>query len=156
MTIDVHSTSLFIAHHEQGWVLNSLENTNTKTLKEFIPQGLRSLIVQSVKSLTAMQETWVQFLGQEDPLKKEMATHPSILTWRIPWTEEPGRLQSMGSQESGMIEWLSRHTQGWDWLSPLLYFTGHFSTLMFHEKSVSSQIPNFLYFPLWESHENSV
>ena len=80
MTIDVHSTSLFIAHHEQGWVLNSLENTNTKTLKEFIPQGLRSLIVQSVKSLTAMQETWVQFLGQEDPLKKKMATHPVFLS----------------------------------------------------------------------------
>jgi len=47
-----------------------------------------------------MQETWVGFQGQEDPLEKEMATHSSILTWRIPWTEEPGRLQSMGSQES--------------------------------------------------------
>ena len=49
-----------------------------------------------------MQETWVQFLGQEDPLEKEMATHFSVLAWRIPWTEEPGRLQSMGSQESDM------------------------------------------------------
>ena len=47
-----------------------------------------------------MQETWVQFLGREEPLEKEMATHSSILAWRIPWTEEPGRLQSMGSQES--------------------------------------------------------
>ena len=46
-----------------------------------------------------MHETWVQFLGREDPLKKEMATHSSILAWRIPWTEEPGRLQSMGLQE---------------------------------------------------------
>ena len=44
------------------------------------------------------QETWVQFLGWEDPLVKEMATHSSILVWKIPWTEEPGRLQSMGSQ----------------------------------------------------------
>jgi len=44
----------------------------------------------------------VRFLGQEDPLEKEMTTHSSILTWRIPWTEEPGRLQSMGSQESDM------------------------------------------------------
>ena len=47
-----------------------------------------------------MQETWVQFLGQEDPLEKEMATHSSILAWRIPWTKEPGGIQSMGSQES--------------------------------------------------------
>ena len=48
-----------------------------------------------------MQETKVQLLGQEDPLQKEMATHSSILAWKIPWTEEPGGLQSMGSQESG-------------------------------------------------------
>ena len=54
-------------------------------------------MVQSVKYLSAMQETWVQFLGQEIPIEKEMATHSSILAWRIPWTEEPGRLQSMGS-----------------------------------------------------------
>jgi len=47
-----------------------------------------------------MQETWVRFLGQEDPLEKEMATHSSILAWRIPWIKEPGWLQSMGSQES--------------------------------------------------------
>jgi len=53
-----------------------------------------------VKNLLAMQETWVQVLGQEDPLEKEMATHSSILAWRIPWTEEPGGLQSVGSQES--------------------------------------------------------
>jgi len=58
-----------------------------------------SLIAQSVKNLPAMQETWVRFLGREDPLEKEMATHSSILAWRIPWTEEPGRLQSMGLQE---------------------------------------------------------
>ena len=52
-----------------------------------------------VKNLPAVQETWVQFLVQEDPLEKEMATYSSVLAWRIPWTEEPGRLQSMGSQE---------------------------------------------------------
>ena len=51
-----------------------------------------------VKNPSAMQETQVQFLGQEDPLDKEMATHSSVLAWRIPWTEEPGELQSMGSQ----------------------------------------------------------
>jgi len=54
-----------------------------------------------VKNLPAMQETWVQSLGQEDPLKKEMATHSSILAWRNPWTEETGGLQSMGSQGVG-------------------------------------------------------
>ena len=59
-----------------------------------------SLIAQLVKNLPAVQETLVQFLGREDPLEKEMATHSSILAWRIPWTEEPGRLLSMGSQES--------------------------------------------------------
>ena len=58
-------------------------------------------MAQMVKNLLAMQETWVQSLGPEDPLEKEMATHSSILAWRIPWTEEPGRLQSMGSQRVG-------------------------------------------------------
>ena len=51
-----------------------------------------------VKNLPAIQETWVQFLGWDDPLEKAMATHSSILAWRIPWTEEPGCIQSMGSQ----------------------------------------------------------
>ena len=54
-----------------------------------------------VKNLPAMQETWVGSLGQENPLEKEMATHSSILAWRIPWTEKPGRLQSMGLQRVG-------------------------------------------------------
>ena len=60
-----------------------------------------SLVAQVVKYLPAMQETQVQFLGREDPLQKGMATHSSILAWRIPWTEEPGGLQSMGSQRGG-------------------------------------------------------
>ena len=54
-----------------------------------------------VKNLSAMWETWVQSLGQEDPLEKEMVTHAGILAWRISWTEEPGRIQSMGSQRVG-------------------------------------------------------
>ena len=54
-----------------------------------------------VKNMPAMQETWVQFLGQEDPLEKRMATHSSIFAWRIPWTEKPGGLQSMGLQRVG-------------------------------------------------------
>ena len=56
----------------------------------------------AVENPLAMQETQVQFLGQEDPLEKEMATHSRILAWRSPWTEEPGRLQSMGLQELDM------------------------------------------------------
>ena len=60
-----------------------------------------SLVAQKLKPLPAMRETWVRSLGQEDPLEKEMATHSSILAWRIPWTEEPGGLQSTGSQRVG-------------------------------------------------------
>ena len=60
-----------------------------------------SLVAQRLKRLPAMQETWVQSLGREDPLEKEMATHSSILAWRIPWTEEPGGLQSTGLQRVG-------------------------------------------------------
>ena len=54
-----------------------------------------------VKHLPAMQEMWLPSLGQEDPLEEGMAAHPSILAWRIPWTEEPGGLQSMGTQRVG-------------------------------------------------------
>ena len=60
-----------------------------------------SLLTQLVKNLPAMQETQVRFLGWEDSLEKEMATHSNILAWKIPWTEEPGGLQSMGSQRVG-------------------------------------------------------
>ena len=60
-----------------------------------------SLVAQRLEHLPEMQETWVRSLGWEDPLEKEMATHSSILAWRIPWTEEPGGLQSMGSQRVG-------------------------------------------------------
>ena len=60
-----------------------------------------SLMVQMVKHLLAMRETWVRSLGGEDPLEKEMATHSSTLAWKIPWMEEPGGLQSMGSQRVG-------------------------------------------------------
>ena len=64
-------------------------------------------MAQRVKNSRMMQETqeiWVQSLGQEDPLEEEMATHSSILAWRIPWTEEPGRLQSMQVTESDTIQ----------------------------------------------------
>ena len=58
-------------------------------------------MAQTVKRLPTMQETWVRSLGREDVLEKEMATHFSILAWKIPWKEEPGRLQSMGLQRVG-------------------------------------------------------
>ena len=66
--------------------------------KQSIPWD--SPVAQMVKSLPVMRETSVQSLGQEDPLEKVMATHSSMLAWKIPWTEEPGRLQSMGHKES--------------------------------------------------------
>ena len=62
---------------------------------------MTSLVAQMVKCLSTMRETWVQSLGGEDLLEKEMATHSNILAWKIPWTEEPGGLQSMGSQRVG-------------------------------------------------------
>ena len=58
-------------------------------------------MAQTVKCLPGMWETWVPSLGQEDPLEKEMTAHSSTLTWKIPWMEEPGGLQSMGSQRVG-------------------------------------------------------
>ena len=66
-----------------------------------------SLVAQTVKCLSTMRETWVRSLGLEDPLEKAMETHPSILAWRIPWTEEPGRLQSMGSQRIAQ-DWVTK------------------------------------------------
>ena len=81
-----------------------------------------SPVAQAVKRLPAMQETWVQSLGQEDPLEKDMATHSSILAWRIPWTEEPARLQSMRSQKI-------RH----DWMTSL-HFTSPYIRHFFNCK----------------------
>ena len=58
-------------------------------------------MAQTVKRLSTMRETWVQSLGREDPLEKDMAIYSSTIAWKIPWTEEPGRIQSMGSQRVG-------------------------------------------------------
>ena len=68
-----------------------------------------SLVAQTVKNPLAMQETWVRSLGWEEPLEKGTATHSSILTWRIPWTEDPGRLQSMSCKELDTTERFSQH-----------------------------------------------
>ena len=72
----------------------------TCSFKKFLTAGA-SQVAQRLKHMPAMRETWVRSLGQEDPLEKEMATHSSILAWRIPWMEEPGGLQSTGSQRVG-------------------------------------------------------
>ena len=69
-----------------------------------------TLVAQRLKRLPEMRETWVRSLGREDPLKKEMAIHSSTLAWRIPWREEPGGLQSMGSQTVGH-DWATSLTQ---------------------------------------------
>ena len=67
----------------------------------FLLRRRASLVAQTIKNLPAMRETWARSLGWEDPLEKGTATHSSILTWRMPWTEEPGGLESMGLQRVG-------------------------------------------------------
>ena len=78
----------------------------------------------AVKNLPAIQETWVQSLGQEDPLEKGMALHSSILAWSIPWREEPGRLQSMGLQRLGH-NWATEHPPIQEALGLLHYKSQH-------------------------------
>ena len=80
-----------------GRLLDGLEEGQSPGIED----GVASLVAQTVENLPAMRETWVQSLGWEDPLEKEMATHSGTLAWRIPRTEEPGRLQSTGSQRVG-------------------------------------------------------
>ena len=91
-------------------------------IKEFIlttPVGV-SLVAQLVKNPPAMQETWLQSLGWEESLEEGMATHSSIPAWRIPWTEEPGGLRSLGCKELDRPERLSMHTAppGDGWIPP--------------------------------------
>ena len=88
---------------QMSWGLGTFETTILRNLgKDWaLKQVGASLVAQRLKHLPVMQETQVQSLGREDPLEKEMATHSSIIPWRIPWMEEPGGLQSMGSQRVG-------------------------------------------------------
>ena len=90
-----------------------LERDLFPTVSGLVPQGeedtltfsehlVSSLVAQSVKNQPVTQETWVRSLGWEDPLQKGMATFSRILAWRVPWTEDPGRLQSVGCKESDM------------------------------------------------------
>ena len=71
-----------------------------------------ALVVQMVKNVPTMQKTWVRSLGREDPLEKGMATHSSILAWRIPWTEEPGRHSPWGCEELDTTEGLTQCQEG--------------------------------------------
>ena len=78
--------------------MGSQSRTQLKRFSTHVHMHWTSLVAQMVKSLPTVWETWVQSLGWEDPLEKEMATHSSILVWKTPWTEKPGRLQSTGSK----------------------------------------------------------
>ena len=83
--------------------ISILPNYIYKDLKGHTDDLVASLVAQTIKNPPAMQETQVQSLGWEDPLKGGMATHSTILAWRMPWTEEPGGLQSMGSQSQTQL-----------------------------------------------------
>ena len=89
----------------QGTLKSFLQHHGFKVISSLAPSLLEaSLVAQTVKNLLAMQETWVRFLGWEDPLEKEMATHSSILAWKILWTEEPGGYSSWDCKESDTTE----------------------------------------------------
>ena len=129
-------------YHVQIWGRLSGENSTLKKAKSGIrlsPLNLRCpsaihrphLVAQMVKNPPAMQETQVQSLGWENPLEKGMAIHSSILAWRIPWTEESGRLQSMGSQRV-------RH----DWATNT-FTLPHYAWLLFLSSSLCRNVPSF-------------
>ena len=92
-------TPVFLPRESQGW--GSLVGCRLWRRTESDMTEQLSLHFTSVTEFSSLKETQVQFLGREDPLEKEMAIHPSILAWRIPWTEESGRLQSTGLQKVG-------------------------------------------------------
>ena len=96
---------------EVPWLFFCLKIFRCIVLSVTLPSTEASFVAQTVKLLTTMRETRIWYLFQEDPMEKEMATHSSILAWKIPWTEEPGRLQSMGSKRVGH-----------DWATSLLHF----------------------------------
>ena len=98
LKLKIQKTKIMASGPITSW---QLDGETMKTVTDYILGGsiiTASLVAQMVKHLPTVQETWVRSLGQEDPLEKEMATHSSTLAWKIPWTEERSRLQSMGSQ----------------------------------------------------------
>ena len=89
--LHLQTVFIFLSSHNNIFIWNDIYLSIIRT----------SLVAQMVKRLSTMWETWVWSLGEEDPLEKEMAIHSSTIAWKIPWTEEPGRLQSTGSQRVG-------------------------------------------------------
>ena len=105
--LSVNDRSRKLAKTSNDWTIPSTNST--------------SPVAQTVKRLSTMQETWVQSLGQEDPLEKEMAIHSSSIAWKIPWTEESGRLQSMWSQRVGH-DWATSLSLSLFWPIPKTIF----------------------------------
>ena len=95
---DEHPSSSFSIPASTTFAFKLFEKDILKCLPFVIALSWASLVAQWCRIHLSVQEMWIRSLGQEDPLEKEMATHSSILAWEIPWTEDPGRLQSMGSQ----------------------------------------------------------
>ena len=98
LKLKIQKTKIMASGPITSW---QLDGETMKTVTDYLLRGsiiTASLVAQMVKRLPTVQETWVRSLGQEDPLEKEMATHSSTLAWKIPWTEECSRLQSVGSQ----------------------------------------------------------
>ena len=101
-TSQVYPECPLVMEAVSSWPKQDAWESNVRwTILKHVDVNEASLVAQPVKNLPAMQEIWVWFLSQEDPLEKEMATHASILAREIPWIEEPDGLQSMGSQRVG-------------------------------------------------------
>ena len=104
LKLNTQKTKIMASSPITSW---QIDGETMETMRDFIFLGSKITadgdcrVAQTVKRLPTMRETQVQSLDREDPLEKEMATHSSTLAWKIPWTEEPGRLQSMGSQKVG-------------------------------------------------------
>ena len=112
-------------------ILYDTKCSRKPSIKSHIPQGYGTfLVAQRVKNPPAMWETQVWSLGREKPLEKGMASHPSILAWRIPWTEEPGKLQFTGSQRVGH-NWASNTPQGYRYCPWLLIGPGSYQSIKF-------------------------
>ena len=107
------------------WIRQNCSRISRSSLK-----GQAPLVAQTVKNLPAMQETWVWSLGRKDPLEKGMATYSSVLAWRIPWTEESGSLQSIGSQRVE-LDWGTNTFVKWIILLKWLYSFNDGVTVVF-------------------------
>ena len=107
-----HNESLSLQLTLEPYIYTHTHNYRNKWNLSYLKESF--LVAQTVRHLPTMRETWVWSLGWEDPLEKEMATHSSTLAWKIPWTEELGRLQSMGSQRVGH-DWATSPSYLNDW-----------------------------------------